>query len=197
MTEKEALRQLIERNTNGMITSGQVTDAGLHRGTLTALMAEGYLCRCGRGIYRKADVWEDDLFVLQKKYERGVYSHETALYLLGYAECAPVRYTLTVPRGYHTQSLEREPVTVKQVVEENYSLGLTACLSPCGNTLCIYNIERTLCDLLRGRKGNRSLINAAMKQYLASSEKDIPELLRYAKQLHVTSKVMQYLEVLL
>ena len=32
---------------------------------------------------------EDDFYLLQRKYGRGIYSHDTALYLLGYSDRTP------------------------------------------------------------------------------------------------------------
>ena len=31
----------------------------------------------------QSSAWEDDFYLLQRKYSRGIYSHDTALYLLG------------------------------------------------------------------------------------------------------------------
>ena len=82
----ERMTNLLTAADNGMITSEQVTAAEIHRGILTELTKTGKLIRYGRGIYIKSDAWEDDLYLLQQKYRRGIYSHDTALYLLGYSD---------------------------------------------------------------------------------------------------------------
>ncbi len=56
----------------------------------------------------RRDVWEDDLYLLQRKYSRGIYSNDTALYLLRYSNRMPARYTMTFPKGYNTPSLKQE-----------------------------------------------------------------------------------------
>ena len=43
----------------------------------------------GRGIYVLNSAREDDFYLLQRKYGRGIYSHDTALYLLGYSDRTP------------------------------------------------------------------------------------------------------------
>lgn len=66
---------------------------------------------------------------------------------------------------------------------------------PCGNP--IYNLERTLCDILRGSGSNIQIVNIAMKKYANFKDKDISKLMQYADQLHVKPKVMRYMEILL
>lgn len=197
MTEMERTRQLLEASKDGTITAEQLATAGLHRNNLHVLAANGEIYRFGRGIYVRADSWEDDLYLLQQKYSRGIYSHETALYLLGYTDRTPAQYTMTFPKGYNAPSLKQENIRVRRTIPQNYTLGITETTSPCGNPLQIYNLERTLCDILRGNGTDVQIIVDAMKRYAASKEKDIYKLMEYADQLHVKSKVLHYMEVLL
>lgn len=197
MTGQEKIQELLESSPDGTVTAKQVTDAGLHRGVLRELTANGDLQRFGRGLYARADDWEDDFYLLQRRYGRGIYSHDTALYLLGYSDRAPARYTMTFPKGYNAPSLQRERINIKRVVPANYSLGITELPSPCGNQLHVYDLERTLCDILRGSGSDIQIVTAAMKKYAASKEKDIHKLMQYADQLRVRPKVLRYMEVLL
>ena len=197
MTDKERILELLEASIDGTITAEQVTAAGLHRSILQELVENGELYRFGRGLYVRSSVWEDDLYLLQRKYGRGIYSHDTALYLLGYSDRTPAQYTMTFPKGYNSPSLKQENIIIKRVVPENYSFGVTELLSPCGNPIRIYDLERTLCDILRGSGSDIQIVVAAMKKYAASKEKDIHKLMQYADQLHVKPKVLRYMEVLL
>ena len=197
MTNKQKIKELLEESTDGIITSGQVTAAGLHRSILQELVESGELYRFGRGLYVRSNAWEDDFYLLQHRYGRGIYSHDTALYLLGYSDRTPAQYTMTFPKGYNSPSLKQERIIIKRVVPENYCFGEIELLSPCGNPIRVYDIERTLCDILRGNGSDIQIIGAAMKKYAASKEKDIHKLMQYADQLRVKPKVMRYMEVLL
>lgn len=197
MTDKEKMKELLEASPDGTITAKQVTDAGLHRSILQKYVENGKLCRFGRGLYVRTDVWEDDFYLLQRKYERGIYSHDTALYLLGYSDRTPAQYTMTFPKGYHSLFLEQENIKIKRVVPKNYSFGVAEVQSPCGNLIRVYDLERTLCDILRGNDGDIQIVGAAMKKYASSKEKDIHKLMQYADQLRVKPKVLHYMEVLL
>lgn len=197
MIDGEKIKELIETARGGTITAEQVTAAGLHRGILQKLVADGDLYRFGRGLYVRTDAWEDDLYLLQCKYRRGIYSHDTALYLHGYSDRTPGRYTMTFPKGYNTPSLKQENVNVKRVVPENYFFAIEKINSPCGNPIFVYDLERTLCDILRGSGSDIQIVAAAMKKYAASKGKDIHKLMQYADQLRVKPKVLRFMEVLL
>lgn len=197
MADKEKIKELLEASTDGTITAEQVTAAGMHRSILRELVENKELYRFGRGLYVRSDAWEDDFYLLQRKYGRGIYSHDTALYLLGYSDRTPAQYTMTFPKGYNSPSLKQESINIKRVVPENYSFGIIELESPCGNPLRVYDLERTLCDILRGSGSDIQIVGSAMKKYAASKEKDIHKLMQYADQLRVKPKVLRYMEVLL
>ena len=197
MNNKEKLKQLLELSESGTITAAQVTEAGLHRSILQKLVKSGEMYRFGRGLYVQCNTWEDDFYLLQHKYRRGIYSHDTALYLLGYSDRTPAKYTMTFPKGYNTPSLKQKNMIVKRVIPENYEFGKIEIDSPSGNPIQIYNLERTLCDILRGSGSDIQIVGAAMKRYAASKDKNMHKLMQYADQLHVKPKVLRYMEVLL
>lgn len=197
MTDKEKIAELLTTLNNGIITTEQVTEAGIHRGVLTELTATGQLIRYGRGLYIKSDAWEDDLYLLQQKYGKGIYSHDTALYLLSYSDRTPAQYTMTFPKGYNAPSLKQENLNVKRAMPEIYTLGIIEINSPSGNQIRVYNLEKTLCDIVRGGGSDIQIVSNAMKRYAADRNKDIHKLMRYADKLRVKAKITQYMEVLL
>ena len=197
MSDREKIKKMLEASETGVITSAQVTEAGLHRNSLQQLVKDGEIYRFGRGLYVRRNSWEDDFYLLQKKYGRGIYSHDTALYLLGYSDRTPAKYTMTFPKGYNAPSLKQETIIIKRVVPENYEFGQIQIKSPAGNLIRTYDLERTLCDILRGNGSDIQIITDAMKRYAASGEKNIHKLMQYAERLRVRPKVLRYLEVLL
>ena len=197
MKKWETIDELIAAANDGTITASQVSDAGLNRSVLSDLVENGKLSRYSRGLYVITDVWEDELYLLQRKYGRGIFSHDTALYLHGYSDRTPLNYTMTFPKGYNTPSLKEEKLIVKRVIPENYSFGITEIRSPGGNPVRTYDLERTLCDILRGQGSDIQIVNEAMKRYVSSGDMNIHKLMQYAEKLHVKPKIMRYLEVLL
>ncbi len=84
--------------------------------------------------------------------------------------------TMIFPQGYNVPSLKQENLIVKRVVPENYAFGQTQIESPSGNPIRVYNLERTLCDILRG--SDIQIIGAAMKRYATSKDKNIHRLMQ-------------------
>lgn len=197
MYDKNKIEELLEASADGTITAAQVTEAGLHRSILQELVKNGEIYRFGRGLYVRSCTWEDDIYLLQRKYGRGIYSNDTALYLLGYSDRAPAKYTMTFPKGYNAPSLKTENLIIKRVVPENYEFGRIEIQSPSGNPIFVYDLERTLCDILRGSGSDIQIIGKAMKHYAASKDKNIHKLMQYAEKLRVKPKILRYMEVLL
>ncbi|WP_298827541.1 hypothetical protein [uncultured Planococcus sp.] len=82
--------------------------------------------------------------------------------------------------------------------KEWHELGLTEISTVYGRPIRLYNAERTLCDIFRQRsKVDADLLNDSMKRYLARKEKNVPQLLRYAEQLRVSTPIRKYVEILL
>lgn len=197
MSATEKFEELLEASKDGIITSSQVTEAGLHRSILQVFVKNGKIYRLGRGLYMRSNAWEDDFYLLQRRYGRGIYSYDTALYLLGYSDRTPAKYTMTFPKGYNAPSLKQENLTIRRVVSANYELGRIEIKSPSGNPIQVYDLERTLCDILRGSGSDVQIIGEAMKRYASYRDRDLHKLMQYADQLRVKPKVLRYMEVLL
>jgi len=188
--------KIAEKN-NGIVTSSQVTALNIPRVYLAKLIESGQLQKIERGIYSLPSVWEDEFFILQTRYPAGIFSHDSALFLHGYTDRTPAVFTMTFPYGYHAQTLKNK-VFIKKASLHLYDLGVQIALTPSGNNVRVYTIERTLCDILRGKNANDVEQNLpAIKKYAASPKKNIAQLLEYAEKLSVLPKIRQYLEVLL
>jgi len=197
MGSHDAILAMLQQN-NGFITSAQVTAAGLQRRALSELTATNRIYRVGRGIYALPETWEDELYFLQYRFAKGIFSNETALYLHGLSDRTPQVYTLTFPHGYNTPGLKKYNAKAKYVMLNTYDMGITEKSSPCGNPLRVYDVERTLCDIVKGNNTcDIQLVNQAMKAYAGSRDKDMAKLIAYAERLRVKPKILRYMEVLL
>jgi len=189
--------QSILRANNGYITAAQAAKANVPGYCLSNMLASGALYKVNRGIYALPEVWEDEMYFLQYRFSKGIFSHGTALYLHSMTDRTPHKYTMTFPHGYNPSSAKKQGIVAK-VTSEFYKLGITEVASPCSNPLKAYDVERTLCDIVRGRNADDiQLVNQAMRVYAASSKKDIAKLIDYSEKLRVKSKILRYMEVLL
>ena len=183
------------RNGNGMVTATSVSKAGLQRRALTECVLAGTLSKGARGVYFLPDQFEDEFAIWQHTYPQGIFSGNTALYLLKKTERIPYVLCMTFPKGYNASAAKRNGLKCKIVVAERYDLGMQEVVSPYGNMVRCYNIERTLCDIVGGN--DIQTTNQAFKEYAQCKERDVALLMSYAKILHVDKSVRNYMEILL
>lgn len=193
----QAIVDLAELN-NGLVTTAQVMEAGIPRARISDMVKTGELERVHRGVYRLVDAWEDEYLAAQLRFPKGIFSDDTALYLLGHTDRTPFALTMTFSRSYRATAVRKAGIKVRTCADGVLELGLTMVNTSYGNKVRAYDLERTLCDIVRGQRVvDVQVFNPAMKQYVRSKDKDIQKLLRYARALGVERKIRNYLEVLL
>ena len=195
MTHIEKIKKLINEH-NGIVTSAMLTKNNIPRLYLKKMTDSGELIYICRGIYASPNAWEDEMFILQAKFPKGIFSHETALYIHGLTDRTPMKYSMVFPYGYHAISVKAENISERHAVKEIYNLGITTDKSPCDNNIRLYNIEKTLCDVVKA-SCDVQIVNDAMKHYAKSQNKNIKLLYEYADILRVKNKIANYMEVLL
>lgn len=197
MTAINKILKMAEDN-HGMVTTAMIDAANISRGCLKYLADRGKLENTNRGVYVLPEIWEDEMYSLQSRFRRGIYSGETALFLLDLTDRTPINYCMTFPASYNVSAPKREGIICRQVKEPFYSLGLTQVQTPGKHSVKCYNMEKTLCDILQTRANTDiQIISEAFKRYIMHGNKNIPLLSEYAKHMRVEKRVRSYLEVLL
>ena len=193
----ETIIKMAKEN-NGIVTTAMVVAVGFSRGNIKYLVDKGMIEKSARGVYILPEVWDDEIFNLQNRFKRGIYSHETALFLWDLTDRTPNRYHMTFPVNYNLTKPKQENIRCMQCKKELYDLGITEVTTPGGNTVSAYSIERTLCDILRPHsRVDIQIVTEAFKHYATKSNKNIPILSEYATILKVEARLRSYLEVLL
>jgi len=197
MKKSEALDNLLNAN-NGYIKTSDALSLGVSKAYFIEYTKSRMLERVAHGLYMSQDTWHDEMYIIQVRYPEAVFSHETALYLLDFAEREPSQYSITLRANSRSSILSKEGVKVYKIKSELFEVGLTAIQSQFGNKLRAYNLERTICDLLRSRNNIEfQEFQAALKDYVKLKEKDLPLLMRYSKLFSIEKIARHYLEVLL
>lgn len=197
MNVSEKIIQLAKEN-NGVVTTTALSEKGILRGNLKKLVDDGKLEKTARGVYILPEIWEDEFVNLQARFKKGIFSNETALFLWDLTDRTPNRYDMTFPNNYNLTNAKNEGMNCSRVKLEWYHEGEIQIESPGGNKITAYNMERTLCDILRKRSGaDTGVITEAFKRYAVRRDKNIPLLSEYAKKFRVEEKVRRYLEVLI
>lgn len=186
------------RENNGIVTTAMVVAEGYSRGNIKYLADKGMIEKSIRGVYVLPEVWDDEMFNMQSRFKRGIYSHETALFLWDLTDRTPNRYYMTFPSNYNLTEPKKENIHCVQCKDLLYDLGIEEVITPGGNTVKVYSVERTLCDILRPHShADIQVVTDAFKRYVIRRDKNIFALAEYAKKLKVEKRLRAYLEVLL
>ena len=197
MTQFDALDSLV-RSGNGYLQTAEVTRQGISKPTLAEYVSRRQMQRVAHGLYLSPDAWQDDLFQLSAANGKAVFSHETALLLLGLTERVPEQLCVTVPAGYNATHLRRQGVKVYQVKPELARLGETETRTVFGNPVRVFDRERTICDIIRQKDSmDIQMFRFALKTYMADRQKDLNRLMAYAETLGIEKAVRMYTEVML
>lgn len=197
MACEDNMRRLLDTG-NGYLRTADVVAMGISRVSLAAFVKKHDLERVSYGIYASQDVMSDDLFLLQTRSKEVIFSHETALYLHGLMDREPFITHVTVPTGYNGTHLRDSGIRIHQRKAGLFELGKSEVATHHGNTVRAYDMERTICDIIQSKdKMDIQVFQTALKEYVRSGKKNIPTLMRYARELKVEKRVRQYTEVLL
>jgi predicted transcriptional regulator of viral defense system len=185
------------KDKNGLIRTADAVNAGISRTTLGQLAKDGIIERVAHGQYIQPDDMPDELYLLQQRSKKIVFSHETALFLLDMAERTPVHHALTIPSNSKLSPALSDGVKIYYVKPEHHDMGICHVSSKMGSLVTSYNVERTICDILRSRnRVDSQTVAAAMKNYAAGKGQDWGLLSKYAEIFRITKLLRQYLEVL-
>lgn len=197
MNYLEKLEKLIQKQ-HGTVLSADLDLYEIPRTYLQIMVAKGKLERVDRGVYVSTDAIEDELFSMQTKYPKLIYSHETALYLHGLSDRTPFEYSASVPSGYKVVGSVADRFKIYYIKKELHELGVETIKSSHGNPIRTYDVERTICDLIRSRSRiDVQILNDALKRFVKLKSADHSILLEYARKLKVETVLKSYLEVLI
>ena len=200
MSRQEQLDKLLAEG-DGILQTSAVIAAGVTKPVLYQYIRQNNLEQAAHGIYVSKDAWVDGMYLLHLCCAPAVFSHESALFFHDLTDREPSPYSVSVQRGYSPTRLKADGITVYTVKKELYPIGITSAKTPFGHTVPTYDMERTICDLIRCRNDTEAqTFQDALKRYTPLEESGdllIITLMRYAAQFRVEKVLRQYLEVLL
>ena len=181
---------------NGYLTTKDVTDNDIPRTYLTKLIKENKIERVSRGVYIKKDVLVDEFVVLQSKSKYAIYSNTTALYLHGFSNRIPIKYDITIKSGYKGSLQKGKNVNLFYTKKELLELGVIDYKLDSGNIIRVYDLDKTICDIIKNKKKiDAEIFNKAIREYFYSKKKNTLKLYEYAKKMNIYNKVRDTFEV--
>lgn len=182
---------------NGFLRNKDLVDNNIPSVYLTRLVNNNVIERVSRGLYVKTNSLPDDLVILQNKSKNAIYSNMTALYLYGFSDRLPIKYDITVNSGYNGSLQEVDNVNLFYTKKELLNLGEIVYRLDSGNLIKVYDLERTICDVIKNKNRlDQELVNKALRKYFYSKEKNTLKLYEYAKKMKIYKKVRSVFEIL-
>lgn len=196
--------KLIKEN-GGYLRISSLDALGIDRHLAYAYMSEHpEIHHCGHGLYFDSRLTDPDHeWALSYHKDNLVYSHETAMFLLGLIDVRPAAISFTMPAGYNTRhvsgKLDLRPHTIKK---DLFTMGIIEVKTTQDHIVRCYNKERTICDMVKKDKftkqKNRSkLYQKGLRNYFSNSlDADILLLEDYASKLNILPEIQAIISVM-
>ena len=195
MDYKKILEEKLKQS-GGILLSEEVISENIPSIYLTRMVEQGSLQRVDRGIYMVEGGQYDGYYFFQKRYKVAIFSYLSALYLHQLMDSIPNKLEVTLYRGYNPHRMD-ENIIKHYVTKEVHELGIVDCKTMYGNTVRVYDLERTICDLIKNRKAiDSEIFSKVLNRYVSSSNRDLSKLYKYAQKMKILDKVLGLVEVL-
>lgn len=193
MNNEEKIIGFLKKN-NGYISTSDFLMLDISKPMINKFIDSGLIRKVSHGLYINNELMEDEYYIIQRKYSFAIFSYNTAFHILNMTNRTPFEIDITVPRG----KTIRGDYNVHYITENFYNIGIIEVLSPCGNTIKVYNAERSICDMLRDDNNfDLELQNRILNYYFESDNKDIDKLLEYARKFNVYDKLNIIVELMM
>lgn len=193
--QPEEIKNLFQRH-GGFMTSTQLKENGIYYKRIQSLLDDGIIEKVKRGCYQYVDEFIfSELRIIHNLFPDGILYLESALDYYGYTERTPSSWHLAVDSKssrtrFYIDSPKIKPHFIRA---DRLYLGVQS-IHADGIQMKIYDKDKTICDCLYHRnKLDAEVFHHAVRSYLSDSDKNLPNLILYAKKLHIESKVREVL----
>lgn len=179
-------------NYNFTMTTAQLNKEKLYYRDIQRMLDEGLIEKVKRGYYHWIeDYGTSEVALINSLFPDAVFCMETALFFYKYSDRNPAEWNITVDKNTSRQRTNIDYPFIKAYRVEPALLHLGETDGIIEFTkVRIYDRDRTICDVLRNMsKMDKEIFNKAIQRYVNEPQKNIPNLMEYAKALRVQKKV--------
>jgi len=103
---------------------------------------------------------------------------------------------VSLPNTYNSSHIEK-PIKIHKVIMKYYDVGKIMIKTMFGNEVACYDMERTICDLVRFRKNiDVEIFSKALKTYSDNENRDYKKLRKYAEIFRISKQINDILDVI-
>jgi predicted transcriptional regulator of viral defense system len=181
----------------GIVRTRQLQAGGFSHYQLRPLIEQGQILRLKQGLYKWQTDDHSELLEVASIVPGGVFCLLTAAAYYELTTFTASDYSVAIPRKAKVVLPHYPPIKLYYWNEAAYQLGQTT-INLNGTMLPIYDVEKTVCDVLRQRhKLGLDLAKEVLTNYLRRPDRQIARLVEYASSLGLGSYLDTTLPVLL
>jgi predicted transcriptional regulator of viral defense system len=191
MLPDDKLREIFAAH-NGMMRTCDLHRERLYYNDIQALIERGTIEKVRYGYYQWIDSENmSEAATVTRLFPDAILCMDTALFYYRYSDRTPLAWHLAVSKDSGKSRFNIDYPFTKPYYVEPSVLELGAVSGEMdGNSVRIYDKERTICDCLRYMgKMDKETFNKSIQSYIADRDRNIPRLSEYAKKLRVMQKV--------
>ena len=186
MNQKDMVLEFAKKN-NGIIKTDELKEYNINRSTIKRLKDKGIIEKINRSLYITTDTFEDEYYSLQNKCPKAI----------NLTDRTPIKLMVTIPSDSNSRCVKDERYDFTYIKKELYELGKIKVKTPYGNFVYCYDMERTICDIIRNKeKIERFQYVDALKRYAKLNTRNSKKLYNYAKKFKIEKELQNYMELL-
>ena len=193
---EEKIKNVFYQN-NGYAKTKDIVNADIHKKYLKELLDEGIIYKLKRGLYKWREYdFSNEIVDVAKIVPGGIICLVSALSYYGLTTYTPLEYQVAIYQKSKVVLPDYPPINIYYFSKEYYETGIKK-INMDGNTIKIYNIEKTISDCFRfNNEIPKDVLLESIKEYVRKRDKNINKLMKYARNTSAEKQISKYLEVL-
>jgi predicted transcriptional regulator of viral defense system len=184
----------------GTLKTSQAIALGISPRTLYAMRDAGIIRQISRGVYQLASQelsGNPDLISVAIRIPKAIICLISALHFYGMTTQIPHKVYIALPQSAERPRLDFPPLDIVWLSEKSYRAGITE-QQVDDVPIKIYSREKTIADCFKFRnKIGIDVALEALRDYLKLPDRQLDQLLVYARVDRVESLISRYLEALI
>ena len=192
----EEILKRIEEN-NGLIKASDLHETGVDFRRIQTFVEEGKLTRVKNGYYTSKILNYSEEQLITAMFEDGVLTMESGAFYYGYLKQRPAHWSIAISKNTSKSRFKLDyPIVVPFYTEPDVlERGVTE-VEVAGKKMKIYTKERLICDILKYQeKMEPRYFKESVLSYIQDEEKNVADLMKFAKERKVLKKVQMMIGV--
>ncbi len=177
----------------------QLNNLGIYSKDIANLINAGYIERVRQGYYRIVETSENDseAKLISILYPDGVICMTSALFYYGYSDRTPITWDIAIDRDVSKSRFNIDYPYVKPYYMDKSHLEYGVCEGKYEDCILkIFDRDRLICECIKHEnKMDKEIYNKAIIGYVNDPQKNITNLLSYAKKRNIHKKVRERIGV--